>query len=362
MHMRKLWEKIKKHRGWISIIVILCFAGLGGAYYYQAKKTAPVASEVTAAVGRGDVQSVVSATGTISAVNTVEVSSRVTGLIKEMRVKENDVVKAGQILLVLDDTTAKAQVAQYRSQLSNYASIYARSKRLTSAGGQSVQQMETDRTNYEVAQANFDNFASQLQYYVITSPIDGVVIGKPTPAGQTVAQGISSPQVIMTIADMSQMQIKVLVDETDIGQIKLGQPVSFTVDAYTDKVFAGKVSSVSRSATTSSNVVYYPVYVDVDDAGGLLFPTMTARTTIHIGESKDVLVVPASAIKEEKGKKYVQVMVDGKVQNVNVQTGLSDDEKVEIVSGLTAGDQVILPVVKASGSSSNQNQGPPPRI
>lgn len=362
MCMDSVWQWMKRRKIVILMTLALLVAGSGGYYYYQQKKAVPVQSEATAAAGRGDVNSVVSATGTISAVNTVDISSRVTGLIKEMRVKENDIVKAGQVLLTLDDTTAQAQVAQYRSQLSNYAAVYTRSKRLTSAGGQSMQQMETDRTNYEVAQANFDNFSSQLQYYVITAPIDGVVIGKPTPAGQTVAQGISTPQVIMTIADMSQMQIKVLVDETDIGQVKLGQKVSFTVDAYPDRTFTGKVSIISRSATTSSNVVYYPVYVDVDDAGGVLFPTMTARTTIHIGERKDVLVVPASAIKEEKGKKYVQVMQNGKPQNVAVETGLSDDEKVEIISGLNAGDQIVLPVAKPSSASDKQNQGPPPRI
>lgn len=359
MRMQKFWQAIKKRRGWIGFILVLLVAGAGGGFYYQKKNAAPVTAEVTIAVTRGDIQATVSATGTISAVNSVDISSRVTGLIKEMRVKENDIVKSGQVLLVLDDTSLRAQVAQYKSQLSNYASIYARSRRLTATGGQSVQQMETDRTNYEVAQANYDNYVSQLEYYVITSPIDGVVVGKPTPAGQTVAQGISTPQVIMTIADMSLMQIKVLVDETDIGQIKLGQKVSFTVDAYPDKTFTGKVSIISRSATTSSNVVYYPVYVDVDEAGGLLYPTMTARTTIHIGERNDVLVVPTSAIKEEKGKKYVQVMVGGKVQNADVQTGLSDDEKSEIVSGLNAGDQVVLPVAKPSTST---EKGPPPRI
>ena len=360
MGMQKLWQGIKRRKMLICLLLAMIAAGIGGGLYYQKKNAAPVSSDVTVAVGRGDVQSLVSATGTISAVNSVDISSRVTGLITEMRVKENDIVKSGQVLLVLDDTSLKAQVAQYKSQLTNYTAILARSKRLTATGGQSVQQLDTDRTNYEVAQANYDNYVSQLQYYVITSPIDGVVIGKPTPAGQTVAQGISTPQVIMTIADMSQMQIKVLVDETDIGQIKLGQKASFTVDAYADKTFTGKVSSVSRSATTSSNVVYYPVYVDVDDASGLLYPTMTARTTIYIGESKDVLVVPASAIKEEKGKKYVQTMVDGKVQNATVQTGLSDDEKVEIVSGLNAGDQVVLPTAKQT--KTNENQGPPPRI
>ena len=120
------------------------------------------------------------------------------------------------------------------------------------------------------------------------------------------------------------------------------------------------MTTISRSATTSSNVVYYPVYVDVDSADGLLFPTMTARTTIQTGESKDVLVVPTSAVKEEKGKKYVQAMVNGKSQNITVETGLSDDDNVEIISGLNAGDQVILPTVKAGAAAGQQNQGPPP--
>ena len=153
-----------------------------------------------------------------------------------------------------------------------------------------------------------------------------------------------------------------LVDETDLGRIQLGQTVAFTVDAYPDKTFTGKVALISRSATTSSNVVYYPVYVDVGSAEGLLFPTMTARTTIQVGESKNVLVVPAAAVKEEKGQKYVQVMTNGKAQSVTVETGLSDDENVEIKNGLNAGDQVILPVAKPTATTNQQNQGPPPRL
>ena len=358
--MTTMWQKLMKHKFTVVLALLLLAGGVGGSFYYMKTQSKPVNQDVTVAAGRGDISATVSATGTISAVNTVEISSRVTGLITEMRVLENDVVKAGQILLVLDDTTLQTQVAQFKAQLDNYETIYERSLRLTKAGGQSVQQLDTDRTNLKVAQQTYNNYVSQLQYYVIKSPIDGVVVGKPTPAGQTVAQGISSPQVIMYVADMSKMQIKVLVDETDIGRIKLGQTVHFTVDTYPEKTFTGKVSLISRSATTSSNVVYYPVYVDVDSAEGLLFPTMTARTTIQVGESKNVLVVPASAVKEEKGKKYVQVMVNGKTQNVTVETGLSDDENVEITSGLNAGDQVVLPV--AAPSSKQQNQGPPPHI
>ena len=360
--MQTIWQRLMKHKVAAVLIALLILGSVAGGVYYYKRSSTPVASEVTTTVSRGDVKATIAATGTISAVNTVEISSRVTGLISELRVQENDMVKAGQVLLVLDDTTLQTQVAQYKAQLGNYAAIYERSKRLTGAGGQSLQQMETDRTNWQVAQSTYNNYVAQLQYYVITSPIDGMIIGKPTPAGQTVAQGISSPQVIMYVADMSKMQIKVLVDETDIGRVKLGQPVSFTVDTYPDKTFAGKVTTISRSATTSSNVVYYPVYVDVDSAEGLLFPTMTARSTIQTGESENVLVVPASAVKEEKGKKYVQTMVNGKTQNITVETGLSDDDNVEIISGLNAGDQVILPTVKPGAAAGQQNQGPPPAM
>ncbi|SMD09751.1 efflux RND transporter periplasmic adaptor subunit [Sporomusa malonica] len=358
--MQRFWEKIKQYKGWVIVLVVVALAAAGGAAYFAKRNTAVVAEATTSTVGLSDITATVSATGTISAVNSVEISSRVTGLIKRLNVKENDRVTAGQVLVVLDDSTLRAQLAQYEAQLSNYASIYERSKQLADIGGQSLQQLEADRTNYLVAQATYNNYALQLDYYVIKAPLDGIVVGKPTPAGQTVAQGISTPQVIMTIDDMSQMQIKVLVDETDIGRIKVGQTVSFSVDSYTDRKFSGKVTSISKSATTSSNVVYYPVYVDVDSPGGLLYPTMTARVTVNVGESKNALVVPLAAIKEEKEQKYVQVMVNGKSEKALVKVGLSDDEKVEILSGLNEGDQVVLPAAKAKTATSNNNQGPPP--
>ena len=358
--MQKTWRNASQYKTSIILILFLSMVVAVVAAYYKTSSK-PIVVEPVVAVGRGDIQTTVSATGTISAVNSVAISSRVTGLITDVRVKENDHVKAGQILVVLDDTTLRAQVAQYQAQLSNYAANYERSKTLTAVGGQSVQQLDADRTNYLVAQSTYNNFAAQLDYYVIKAPIDGIVIGKPTPAGQTVAQGISSPQVIMTIADMSQMQIKVLVDETDVGKVKLGQKVSFTVDAYTDITFSGRVTSISKDAINSSNIIYYPVYVDVDTSQGLLYPTMTARVTINAGESKNALLIPLAAIKEEKGQKYVQLMVNGKPQNTPVQTGLSDDSNIEVLSGLSEGDYVVVPTAaKSKATTATQNLGPPP--
>lgn len=357
--MQKIWQGFQQHKRKIAFLLLFGVTAVSGAIYYK-HNSAPVAAVNATTVARGDIRAAVAATGTIKAVNSVEISSRVTGLITEVTVKENDMVKAGQVLVVLDDASLKEQVAQYQAQLANYAAIYERSRKLAAIGGQSVQELDSAKTNYLVAQSNYNNFVSQLGYYVITSPIDGMVVGTPTPAGQTVAQGISSPQVIMTIADMSKMQIKVLVDETDIGKIKAGQTVSFTVDSYSDKTFTGRVTGISRSATTSSNVVYYPVYVDVEAPQGQLFPTMTARVSIHVGESRNAIVVPSSAVKEEKGQKYVQVLVNGKEQSTPVKTGLTDDDNVEILSGLSEGDQVVLPANKPSTATTIQNQGPPP--
>lgn len=359
--MQTIWQRLRQHRWRLAFLSLIGLITVGGAIYYQHGST-PVAAVHTVTAARGDIRAAVSATGTIKAANSVEISSRVTGLITEVTVQENDMVKAGQVLVVLDDTSLREQVAQYQAQLNNYAAIYERSRKLAAMGGQSVQELDAARTNYLVAQSTYNNFVSQLGYYVITSPIDGMVVGTPTPAGQTVAQGIASPQVIMTIADMSKMQIKILVDETDIGKVKLGQLVSFTVDAYSDRIFTGKVTGISRSATTSSNVVYYPVYVDAEAPQGLLFPTMTARVDITVGESRNAILVPSSAVKEEKGQKFVQVLVNGKEQNRLVTTGISDDENSEIVNGLSEGEQVVLPADKPSTAAKTQNQGPPPPI
>ena len=356
--MQEAWKKIWRHKNWMIVVLILAALGWAGYTYYQNKTSKPVVTGATVLVERGDILASVSATGTISAVNSVDVSSRITGLIKQVTVKENDKVKAGQVLIVLDDTSLKSQLSQTKSQLTNAALIYARSQRLAAIGGEPVQQLDTDRMNYEVSQANYDNALTQLEYTIITAPVDGQVIGKPIPAGQTVAPGISNPMILLTVADLSKMQIQVQVDETDIGRVKLGQQVDFTVDAYPGKTFTGIVTTVSEKAVIQQNVVYYTIYVDVGEPQGLLFPTMTARVTIKVGESKNTLMVPLSAVKESKGQKYIQIMIDDKPQSVPVQLGLASDEKVEILSGVKEGDKVWLPSSKSAGQTAPSANNP----
>ncbi len=340
--MKAIWQRIVKHNKWILLAIVLAVAVKGGLAWQASSKAKAAPNVQTAAVIRGDVTSVVSATGTIKPVNMVDVSSKITGLIKETKVQENDVVKAGQVLVVLDSSRLQAQVTQTRERLANAQANFERNSRLNRIGAVSDQQLDASRMEYKVAQATYDEASSQLDDTVIRAPIDGVVIGKPIPAGQTVAQGLSNPMVILTVADLSKMQIETQVDESDIGKVAVGQKATFTVDAYPGKVFTGMVSSVSQKATVQQNVVYYGVIIDVDAGDRELKPTMTARVSVGVGESKNALTVPLSAIKTNKNQQYVVVMKNGQATNVNVTTGLTSEERVEITGGLTDGDQIVV--------------------
>lgn len=355
--MSLVWQKVLQYKKMMIVAVAVIVATAGGLYLYKGK---PVQVTVgpTVKVERGDVASVVSATGTISPVNMVDVSSKISALIKDMKVKENDQVIVGQVLVTLDDTHLQALVAQAQARLSNAASIYHRTQRLNDIGSVSNQALDTSRSDYSVAQAAYDDAVSQLNETVIRSPINGQVIGKPIPAGQSVSANASSPMVILTVADMSTMQIETQVDESDIGKIKVGQKVTFTVDAYPTKTFSGVVSNVSQKATVVSNVVYYKVLVNVDTTDNLLKPTMTARVSINIAESKNALFVPMAAVKANNGQQYVMVVQNGKPQNTLVTTGIVGDNKIEIVSGVTEGDQVLASQVKSQATSGAQgNRG-----
>lgn len=355
--MKALWLFIMKYKKWL-LLVILAAAAVKGGLVYQASQTKQTVTAKTVKVERGDIVSTVSATGTIKPVNMVEISSKITGLIEEMKVQENDAVKAGQELVVLDDTRLQAQASQAREKLNNAATNYERNERLNRIGAVSEQQLDSSRLDYKVAQAAYDDAVSQLSDTIIKAPIEGIVIGKPIPAGQTVAQGISNPMVILTIADMSKMQIETQVDETDIGKIAVGQTATFTVDAYTGKQFTGKVSRISQKATVTSNVVYYTVFIDVDATDNLLKPTMTARVSIHSGESKDTLTLPLSALKSGSQGQYVTVSRgNGKTEDVAVTTGLSGEDRIEVTGGVSEGDQVVVAQVKASSASTQQRQG-----
>lgn len=351
----------------IAGVLVVCMIGFGGYKYWDSKKASQSTGSIrTVKVQRGDVVSTVSATGTLSLEDSVDVSSKITGRIVEVRFKENDKVKAGDILFKLDDATYKSDLKQNAAKLENIRTNYARNQQLFARGAISKLIMDESEMNYLVAQANYDKSADNLADTVITAPLNGVVIGEPIKVGQTVSPGISTPMVLMTIGDMSSMRIAALVDESDIGRIKDGQRVTFTVDSYQNEEFEGYVQLISRKSVTQQSVIYYTVYVKVKDTKDKLLPGMTARTNIMIAESKNTLYIPQTAIREAKNGKFVQVMtkVDGKdvVTEVPVTTGLSGENGVEIKSGLTEGETVVMRTAKNNSATNNMRPGPGMRL
>ena len=361
-------------------VVVLAGCAFGGWHYYQGQQAARQAAAVeTTAVTRMDLKSTVSATGTIRPVDSVEVSSKVTARIKSVLVKENDTVTAGQTVALLDgkDYEAKRDQAQYK--VTNTRAKYDRVSYLYSIGADTQVDLEDAQLNYDTAVSALSEAQSDMSEMTIQAPMTGVVIGEPKTAGTMAVQGSDNPTVIMRIADLSSKQIMAKVDETDIGNIKVGQDATFTVDTYTGRTFTAHVSNISQtdtgnswdtsstsssssSASSSASVIYYYVTLDVDDPDSELLPAMTARVEINTANKPQALVVPISTLKTDANGSYVIVKnPDGSQENRYVQTGIYSDEYVEILDGLSEGEQVVSTyTAKTSGSSKNNDHGGPP--
>ena len=364
-------------------LVVLIAAGVYGYQYYQGQQEAKKAAAVeTTPVVRMNLKSTVSATGTIKPVNSVEVSSKVTARIKDVLVKENDTVTAGQIVATLDatDYTEKRNQAQYK--VANTKAKYERAQYLYSIGADTQEELEDAKMNYDTAVSSLAESQSNMNEMTIVAPMSGVVVGEPQTPGTMAVQGTSNPTVIMRIADMSSKQILAKVDETDIGSVKVGQSATFTVDSFNGKTFTARVSKISRtdtsnswnintssssssSSSSSASVIYYYVTLDVDDPENLLLPAMTARVEINTAEKNDALVVPISTLKTDANGSYVIVKnADGTQENRYVSTGIYSDEYVEILDGLSEGEQVVSTYVAKSAENAKKNSsnrgGPPP--
>lgn len=373
----------KKITAAIAVIIIAACAG-GGWYYYQTQQKAQQAAAVeTAQVERMNLTSKVSATGTIRPVDSVEVSPKITARISQVLVKENDQVTAGQTVATLDGKDYQAKYDQAQYKVTNTRLDYERYKMLYDQGAGTKQTLDNAEYEYKTALSNLSAAESDLAETTITAPMSGVVVGEPKPAGTMAVQGNSNPTVIMRIADTSKKQIMAKIDETDIGNIKVGQDATFTVDTYTNQTFTAHVSKISQtdtsntwdtngtstsssSSSSSASVIYYYVTLDVDDPDDVLRLGMTARVEINTAEKEDALVVPIAALKTNDNGFYVlRVNTSGQTEQVPVTTGIYSDEYVEILSGLSEGDSVSVSYnapSKSSSQSSNSNrrQGPPP--
>lgn len=324
----------------------------------------------TAEVKVGDITNSVTATGTIEPVTSVTVGTQVSGKVAHLYVDYNSVVKKGQVIAELDKTnltselaSAKANLSSAQSNLSYQQSHFNRYQILFNKGLISANDYEQTRLSYEQAQQqvrtareSVNKAATNLGYATITSPIDGVVLSKSVEEGQTVAASFNTPELFTIAQDLTNMQVIADIDEADIGEVKEGQRVTFTVDAYPDDVFPGVVKQVRQEATTESNVVTYQVVISAPNANLKLKPGLTANVTIFTKEVKNVLSVPSKALKFTPNEKMltdgqsiqdvpapnkVWTLEDGVFKAHKVEVGLTNGITTEITSGLKAGQKVV---------------------
>ena len=291
-----------------AAVVVLAVGGV--AIYRRADaKQAPAYRFAT--VTRGNLESTVSATGALSAVKTVQVGTQVSGQIAAIYADFNQKVKKGQLLARIDPTLqqqavqdAQAGVERVQSQYTMAKEEYDREKTLFDAKVITASEFNTAQSNYEVAKANMksaqialDKARQNLAYTNIYAPIDGVIVERTVDVGQTVAASLSAPELFLIANDLSEMQILAKVDESDIGSIAVGQPVTFTVQAYPNRTFSGTVQQVRLQSTTQDNVVNYTTVISVANLDGKLLPGMTATVQFLTGSAKNVLLVPNAAIR-----------------------------------------------------------------
>ncbi len=355
---------------WICLAVICAAAALWLIFRPTGKQTVTLE---TATTERIDISNSVTATGTVEPVTKVDVGTQVSGIIDRLYADYNDIVKAGQIIAEMDKVNLQAELASSQAQLSSAKTEfefrekeYNRIKTLhdkelvsDSEYDSSYYQYETAKNAYNQAQASFTKVKRNLSYATITSPIDGVVISRAVEEGQTVAAGFETPTLFTIAKDLADMQVIADVDEADIGQVKEGQSVTFTVDAYPDDVFNGTVQQVRLETTTTSNVVTYEVVITAPNPDLKLKPGLTANVTICTLEEKDVLAVPTKALRFNPDPKMLEgigITVDGTadesgktvwVKNGNsispkaVESDHTSGDKTGIVSGLNDGDVVV---------------------
>lgn len=301
----------------LSIIALIVLATGSWLFFGKKKEAAPAFK--TAAVERGDVKISVTATGTLSADTTVQVGTQVSGIISKIFVDFNSVVRKGQVVAMLDTTYLAAAVEDaasslYRNQvqLNLTKRNYDRTKELfdekvvaQAEFDQSLSEYETAQANVRSARSNLERAKINLRYATIVAPVSGVVISRSVDRGQTVAASFNTPTLFTIANDLTKMQVQASVDEADIGKIKVGQEVDFTVDAYSDRSFNGTVRQVRLQPTVVQNVVNYTVIIDVPNPDLALMPGMTANITVKIKEANDVLKVPSAALRFFPSDEYL---------------------------------------------------------
>lgn len=365
-------KKLRISKIWIAVVVIVIVAVAAWAMSGGKKEEDINFKEEKVALKT--LQNSVTATGTIEAVTSVTVGTQVSGIVNKLYVDYNSQVKKGQVIAELDKTnllselnTAKANLASAQSSLNYQAANMERYKTLYKKGLVSADEYENALLTYRQAKEqvasskeNVQRAQTNLGYATITSPIDGTVISKSVEEGQTVAASFNTPELFTIAKDLTNMQVVANVDEADIGNVKEGDRVTFTVDAYPDDTFEGTVKQVRLKATTTNNVVTYEVVISAPNADLKLKPGLTANVTIYTQERSGVLAVANKALrftptKETVGKdmKIVDCKGKNKVWTLNGNTltahpvtiGQSDGINTEITKGLKQGEKIVTEIV-----------------
>ena len=375
MKNKKVWLGI----GAIAVIALIVWLLSGG------KKEEKVEFE-TAKVVRQNINTSITATGTIEPVTSVTVGTQVSGIVAKLYVDYNSIDKKGQVIAELDKTNliselnrAKSDLSSAQSTLNYETANYNRYKTLYEKGLVSANDFESAELSYRKAKEqeasskeSVQKAQTNLGYATITSPIDGVVLSKAVEEGQTVAASFNTPELFTIARDLTDMRVIANIDEADIGGVKEGQRVTFTVDAFPDDKFEGKVTQVRQEATTTSNVVTYEVVISAPNADLKLKPGLTANVTIFTMEKYDVLAVPSKALRFmlvdailDKDQKIEDVDAPQKVwtQEGNVfkahkvETGMTNGIMTEIISGISEGTEILVDFsISGMGSDMPQSE------
>jgi HlyD family secretion protein len=401
----------KKFILWLSVLVVAAAAAI---LYFKTGKKAEAITFVTGKAQYGYIAKTVTATGTIQPVDTVSVGAQVSGVVKNIYADFNSVVKQGQLLAKVDPAIITAQTEQSKANLANVKSNlqfqqsnFDRQNQLFNLGAISKADYQVALNQYNSAKAAVANAAAQLRlaeknlsYTNIYSPINGVVLNRNVSAGQTIASSFNAPTLFVIAKDLTKMQVRAAVDEADIGGVRSGQNVTFTVDAFPDDIFEGTVQEILLHPSVSANVVTYATLINVDNKAMKLKPGMTASINIYIEEDSNALLIPSRALnfkpdssllknykikkaernvagvaKSDKEKNqtqrdstnklnrnnteirkmYVWIKIGDTLTEKKIITGLNDDSYVKVIKGLSPDEEVITNIVKGENKNNTDN-------
>ena len=369
---------MKLNRKTVGIVLaVVAVAGVAAYFMLHGGKSQVQVNFETAKVEKATIGSSITATGTIEAVTTVEVGTQVSGIIDKIYVDYNSPVKRGQVIAELDKTnlvselnSANSNLQGARSDLNYQQANYNRQRTLFEKGLISANDFESARLALEQAQSVLsqrqeavNKARTNLGYATITSPIDGIVLSKAVEEGQTVASSFNTPTLFTIVKDMTDMRVIADVDEADIGEVREGQRVTYTVDAYPSEVFQGTVTQVRNEATTTNNVVTYEVVISALNPDLKLKPGLTANVTVYTLEQPNVVSVPSKALRftptkemlqpgqkivDCNAKKKLWVREGNTFKAYGVSVGISNGTRTQIVSGIKEGTEVIVDIAEAT--------------